>query len=123
MNLIAAWVGILLGFLSGTAAGLFFHHEQWLGGYPSWRRRMVRLGHISFFGLGFINLGYALTLRALDLPAPHPWPAWLFVVGAATMPLVCYLSAWRKPLRHLFAVPVLSLVVGGIIFLFGDLLP
>jgi hypothetical protein len=28
------------------------------------------------------------------------------------MPLVCYLSAWRKPLRHLFALPVLCVLVG-----------
>ena len=35
---------------------------------------------------------------------------WLFVAGAVSMPTVCFLSAWRKPLRHLFFIPVLSLI-------------
>lgn len=29
--------------LSGITLGLFFHNPQWLGGYGSWQRRMVRL--------------------------------------------------------------------------------
>jgi len=33
----------------------------------------------------------------------------LFIAGTITMPLVCFLSAWRKPLRHLFPVPVASI--------------
>ena len=72
INLFAAWVGILLGFIAGAVPGLFFDRESWLGGYGSWRRRLIRLAHISFFGLGFINLGYALSLRAMDLGQPSP---------------------------------------------------
>ena len=51
LNFYAAWIGILLGFVAGVVLGFFFHREDWLGGYHSWRRRMVRLGHISFFGI------------------------------------------------------------------------
>jgi len=118
-NLIAAWIGILLGFLGGMIQGLYFHREEWLGGYGTWRRRMSRLGHISFFGLAFINIAYALSVQAIPSLAlsASPWPSWLFLVGAATMPLVCYLSAWRKPLRHLFPIPALSLFAGAILFL------
>jgi hypothetical protein len=36
------------------------------------------------------------------------------------MPLVCYLAAWKKPLRHLFPVPVLSLL-GAVAALIGGL--
>jgi hypothetical protein len=35
--------------------GLFFHRENWLGGYASHARRMYRLDHISFFELGLVN--------------------------------------------------------------------
>lgn len=35
------------------------------------------------------------------------------LVGAVAMPLVCYLAAWRQPLRHLFFVPVAALLVGA----------
>ncbi len=116
-NLIAGWIGILLGFVSGMISGLFFAREAWLGGYDSWTRRMVRLGHISFFGLGFINLAFALTLPRLSPEYDPVWTAWLFIIGAATMPAVCYLSAYRKGFRHLFAVPVGSLLIGIVLFI------
>jgi hypothetical protein len=65
INLLAAWIGILLGFLSGLALGLFFHRDDWLGGYGSFRRRLYRLAHISLFGLGAINFFFYFTARAL----------------------------------------------------------
>ena len=55
LNLWAAWIGIALGLASGTIQGLFFAREDWLGGYGSWPRRMLRLGHISFFGIAFLK--------------------------------------------------------------------
>jgi hypothetical protein len=109
-HLAVAWVWVLLGLVSGTVIGLFFHREGWLGGYDSWQRRMVRLGHIAFLGTGLLNLAFAVTVGALGLREAPRLPSVLFVVGAVSMPAVCFLSAWRKPLRHLFFVPVLSLV-------------
>ncbi len=49
--LIASWAGIFLGFLIGGAVGLHICDSQWLGGYASWPRRMVRLGHISMVAM------------------------------------------------------------------------
>ncbi len=111
-NLLAGWIGIVLGFVAGAVAGLFFWRELWLGGYGSWRRRMVRLGHISFFGLGLINILFALTVSALDLPASRAlsWSSALLITGAIAMPIVCYLAAWRMNLRQLFPIPVACLL-------------
>ena len=39
-----------------------------MGGYGSFRRRLARLGHISFFGLGFLNLLLAFTNQLVGLP-------------------------------------------------------
>ena len=36
-----------VGVVSGATIGLFFHREAFLGGYDTWRRRLVRLGHPS----------------------------------------------------------------------------
>ncbi len=58
LNLWVAWGGILLGLLSGIAQGLHFHKSDWLGGYGSWSRRMMRLGHVSFFGIALLNLAF-----------------------------------------------------------------
>jgi hypothetical protein len=115
VNLLAGWTSLLLGFVSGAVPGLYFWREEWLGGYGSWRRRMVRLAHISFFGLGFINLFFALTLAQLGLSAtsgPLYLASWLLVTGNWAMPAVCYLAAWRLPFRHLFFIPVICELLG-----------
>jgi hypothetical protein len=114
-NLLFAWCWILVGLLSGTVQGLFFHREEWLGGYGSWRRRMTRLGHIAFFGTGLINLLAAISVK-LWLVQPSGaalrGSSLLLMAGAVSMSTVCYLSAWKKPLRHLFFIPVVSLICG-----------
>ena len=113
-NIVFAWGWILAGFLSGMVLGLFFHHEHWLGGYGSWMRRMYRLGHISFFGLGAANLLFFATVRALPAAPPALNTASIaFLVGGVTMPMCCLLAAHFRAARHLFAVPVLSLLVAG----------
>jgi hypothetical protein len=120
LNLIAGWLGMLAGVVSGAVLGLFFHDEKWMGGYTSYRRRLARLGHIAFFGLGFLNLIFAATAAQFSL-ADHNLSiaSWALVLGAATMPLCCFLSAWRKPLRHLFPIPVLSVTAGILAILIG----
>lgn len=112
INLYAAWIGLLLGCLAGAGPGLFFHRGDWLGGYPSWPRRMIRLAHISFFGIGGLNLGFVLTARSLQWQTGLETPAWLFLIGAVAMPAVCYLSAWRIVFRHLFFIPASAVTLG-----------
>ncbi len=114
VNLLTAWIAFAAGATSGIALGLFFHDAEWLGGYASWRRRLLRLGHIACFGLGLLNLAFALTVRLVGQGAsPEVWraPSVLMIVAAISMPTVCALAAWRKPTRHLFAIPVLSLTI------------
>jgi len=117
INFLVAWVAILIGLFTGTVLGLFFHDESWLGGYGSWRRRMVRLGHISFFGTGFLNLAFILSVGHLHLLAPPPVARAGFVLGALAMPTVCFLSAWRDSFRHFFFIPVASLIMATADFL------
>ena len=120
LNLIGGWLGMLAGVVSGAIIGLFFHREDWMGGYQSYRRRLMRLGHIAFFGLGFLNLFFATTSRELFLSGSYlALASWTLILGAITMPMCCFLSAWRKPLRHLFPVPVLSLITGIVSILLG----
>ncbi len=121
-NLIFAWFWILTGLVAGAMQGIGFHRDDWMGGYDSWRRRLTRLGHIAFLGTAMINLAFAFTLRIFNLEGPMlPWVGWLLILGAASMPVVCYLAAWRKSLRNLFVVPVLSLIGGVSLFVFAIL--
>jgi len=68
-----------------------------------------------------INFLYAFTVLHFDLSLKSPWSSQLFVIGLISMPLVCYLSAYKKFFRHLFFIPVLS-VLSGIILLFTGVL-
>ena len=111
-NLLAGWIGFLAGALTGAWMGLCFHREEWLGGYGSFPRRMVRLGHIACFGLGLLNILFALTAALLPASAAVRVGSALLVVGMVTMPLNCFLTAWRKPFRHLFVIPAGSVTVG-----------
>lgn len=115
INLTVAWLGIALAFASGSVLGLKFHREDWLGGYGSFRRRLYRLGHISFFGLAVVNLMFYFTTRLPALAGASPTVAsWAFVIGAIAMPVRCFIMAHQPKLRLLFLIPVLSLILGSL---------
>ena len=121
LNWQAGWLLILASFATGAAIGLFFHRDDFLGGYQSFPRRLLRLGHIALAALGAINILFSLS----------PWPVattWLssaasvcFIVGGVAMPSICFLTAWRRPFRHLFAVPVVALVLAALFTYIGGL--
>jgi hypothetical protein len=111
LNWYAGWFMILSAFVTGAVLGLFFHRDDFWGGYNSFRRRIARLGHIALAALGMMNVLYSLS----PWPASPTWEARAasvcFVVGGVSMPGVCFLSAWRKSMRHLFFIPVASLIL------------
>ena len=117
-NLLLAWFWILLGFISGMVLGMFFRGENWLGGYGSFKRRMYRLGHISFFGLGVLNLLFVLTVQKISPAGPLVHFASLaFIIGAVAMPACCVVLAHFPKAHLIFAVPVVSLITGGVLTL------
>ncbi len=110
INWYFGWTSILLAFVTGALIGLFFYKEDFLGGYNSFRRRILRLGHIAQAALGMMNVvaGNSQLSSGVDFPTLAVWG---LVIGGISMPVVCFLSAWRPSCRHLFFVPVTSLIV------------
>jgi hypothetical protein len=118
INLAFAWMWILGGFVSGMLLGLGFHDERWLGGYASHKRRLYRLAHISFFGLGLANLALYVTVKLAGLNGlPIQWAGIAFIVGGVLMPLCCVLMAHWPKSRVSFAAPVVSLIAGAAMIL------
>lgn len=122
LNLLLAWLGIAMGIVSGMLLGMGFHREGWLGGYDSLRRRLYRLGHISFFGLALLNLSFYFTVEQVGLGALSGMlGSWGFALGALTMPVCCVVMAHWPKWHLLFAIPVGSLttavvgVLGGLV--------
>jgi hypothetical protein len=124
LNLWIAWTLVLAGMLSGAAVGLGFARDDFAGGYESWTRRLMRLGHISFFGLAGVNFMFWLTVK---LAGPFEWATLIdaasvmLAAGGVLMPAVCYLSARWKPWRHAFPVPVICLIGGVVLLMIGGL--
>lgn len=115
-NLILAWIWIVLGFGWGSFLGMNFHRDAWLEGYSSFKRRLYRLAHVAFFGLGLINLLFYFTVRTLTQPSPWVQMAsWAFIAGMVTMPICCVIAAHFPKARALFVVPVGSLLLAGIL--------
>lgn len=116
------WLLITFGFLWGAWLGLRFDKPEWLGGYGSLRRRLLRLGHIACFGLGFLNVLYALSAPTLSLLEWRQHAAgWGFVLGGVLMPVTCVLTAIKPRLKPLFVAPVGALVFGGVVLCIGML--
>lgn len=116
------WAWITLGIFSGLLLGLRFHDEKFLGGYSSWPRRLLRLGHISFLGLGILNILFALGSAQVVLD-----PEWFrrasvaLIVGGVSMPACCTLCAWRRTLWPVFMVPVASIGFASVVTAWGML--
>jgi hypothetical protein len=119
MNWYFGWCLLLSGFLTGAAGGLFFHREEFLGGYQSFRRRLFRLGHISQAALGMLNVLYSLTAGKGSPPGLDLAASLCFITGGLSMPLVCFLAGWRQGFRRLFPVPVAALLLAVLFTLRG----
>ncbi|MFL5244154.1 MAG: hypothetical protein ACJ8FY_18780 [Gemmataceae bacterium] len=114
MNWYFGWGLILTAFITGAILGLFFYRPDFLGGYASFQRRTLRLGHIALAALGMVNVLYSLSPTASDLSL-GTWIASLgFAIGGVTMPAVCFLTSWRVGFRYLFFIPVSALVIAAI---------
>lgn len=104
------WFWIGLGVLSGALLGVRFRDEGFLGGYGAWPRRLVRLGHIAFFGTGFLCVLLAGTLQRHELgDAWERGAAWCMVAGAVGMPVCCGIAAFRPRMVGLFVAPVVAI--------------
>lgn len=121
LNWYAGWWLVLGAFLTGALIGLAFHREDFLGGYGSFPRRLLRLGHIALAALGMMNVLFSLS----PWPVPGSWPARAasvcFVAGGIAMPVACFLTAWREGFRQVFALPVLALVLAVVFTLIGGM--
>ncbi|MCG3128141.1 MAG: hypothetical protein CHACPFDD_03017 [Phycisphaerae bacterium] len=124
VNEVFGWSWVAVGLAAGAWLGMHFQKPDFLGGYQSYPRRLVRLGHIACVALGLMNVLFAHSAArclatgaaaASGTPSRIAAAAWLLIVGAITMPLCCGLTAWRPALKPAFVVPVATLLTGVIL--------
>lgn len=80
-----------------------------MGEYGDLSRRLVRLGHIAFFGLGILSLILARELPELALDrAAKTWASRLMVFGNVFLPLTLFAAGVFEPLKYLMPLPAMA---------------
>ncbi len=119
------WVSTCLGAASGLILGLWsfdgpFAVPQWLGAYDDTGRRLARLGHIAFFGLGILNLLLAAELRRHSLRSWVRRPAsWTMNFGNVFLPLTLFAAAAYRPLKYTMSVPAVAVFLALLLTAYG----
>jgi|GEM_PF-977317 len=103
------WCLLGLAFLTGAAIGLAFFQEDFWGGYSSFQRRVIRLGHVSLATMGLVNVLYGVSPWPTPYSASASMAGLLFVLGGITLPGVFFLAGWRPGFRLGLCVPALLL--------------
>lgn len=119
------WVCMCLGIASGLILGLWsfdgpFAVPEWLGAYDQTGRRLARLGHIAFLGLGILNVLLAGELRRCSLP---PWgrrtASWAMNFGNVFLPLTLFAVAAYRPVKFVMSATALAVFLALLLTAYG----
>jgi hypothetical protein len=119
------WLCTCLGAASGLVMGLWSFDGPlavpgWLGEYDQTARRLARLGHIAFFGLGILNVLLAAELRRGALgPRVRRAASWAMNFGNVFLPLTLFAAAAYRPLKYSMSVPALAVFVALVLTAYG----
>ena len=125
LNRDVAWISLALGALSGLMLGLWSFDgpvevPAWLGGYTGTSRRLARLAHISFFGLGILNLLVARELPRCALRERGRMVASIAMnFGNAFLPLTLLAAAVYQPIKYAMCFPSLAVTLALAITAYG----
>jgi len=93
---------------------------EWLGAYGDVSRRLARLGHIAFLGLGIIDVLLARELPRLALSAAMRRTASVaMILGNALLPPALFAAAACRPCKYLLPVPAIAVFVAVVLTVWG----
>lgn len=111
------WTSLAVGVATGLAMGLWSFDgpvgvPEWLGAYDATSRRLVRLGHIAFLGLGILDILLARELPRLDLgEAAKRLASRAMVLGNALLPVTLFAAGACRPLKYVLPLPATAVFV------------
>jgi hypothetical protein len=117
LNRSIALTSMVLGAISGMAMGLWAFGgpvapPDAIGQYGELSRRLLRLGHIAFFGLAFVNLILARQVPALPLGLKAKRGALgCIAFGNLALPVALIAAALWEPLKYLTAPPAFAVTL------------
>jgi len=110
-------VGLVIGLWSfdGPVAT-----PAWIGEYTDTSRRLVRLGHIAFIGLGLLSILLADELGRSSLGARgRQMASRLMVAGNVGLPLLLIGAAIWRPLKFAMGVPATCVFAAMVLAAWG----
>jgi hypothetical protein len=119
------WLSLGLGAATGLILGLWsfdgpFPVPGWLGDYDHTARRLARLGHIAFFGLGILNLLVSGELRRTVLgPLGRKTASWAMNFGNIFLPLTLFAAAAYRPFKYTMSAPALAVFLALVVTAYG----
>ena len=124
-NVRLGWVSLAVGALSGLVLGLWSFDgpvptPPGLEDYQNLSRRLLRLGHIAFFGLGILNLLLARDLNSTALTfRGKSICSFLMNFGNVALPLSLVMAAFWHPLKYLMPVPAMAVTLALVLCAWG----
>jgi amino acid transporter len=120
-NRVVGWSSLAVGVGTGLMMGFWSFDgpvavPQWLGEYGDTSRRLARLGHIAFLGLGILNILLAAELGRFELPArARQTAAAAMNFGNIFLPLTLWGAAAYHPLKYTMPFPAVAVFVALLI--------
>ena len=120
------WTSAALGGITGLILGLWsfdgpFPVPAFLGDYDDTSRRLARLGHIAFFGLGILNLLAAAQLERNCLAKGSARTASLLMnFGNIFLPLTLFAASVYQPCKYLMSIPAMAVTITMCLFAYGS---
>ncbi len=112
-NLAIGWSSLAVGAISGLILGLWSFDgplpaPEMLADYGSLSRRLMRLGHIAFFGLGLINILMARQIAATPRPVLGRTALACMNFGNLLLPPALMAAALHEPLKYFTSLPAFA---------------
>ena len=111
------WLSIAVGVGTGLVMGLWSFDgpvavPEWLGAYGDVSRRLARLGHIAFLGLGILDILLAAELPRLALSSAMKRTASVAMIfGNVLLPPALFAAAACRPCKYLLPFPATAVFV------------
>jgi len=125
-NRLIGWTSLAVGVAVGLVMGLWsfdgpLQPPAWIGAYADTSRRLVRLGHIAFIGLGVIDILIERELARSGLGSrARAIASWSMVLGNVLLPITLFASAAYRPVKYFMAVPAGSVFLSLVLTAYGS---
>lgn len=120
-NLALGWASLAAGALTGLVLGLWSFDgpvsvPAAIGEYGDLSRRLLRLGHIAFFGLGMLNIMLARHLAHAEMQRGRAVLALRSMnFGNLFLPLTLIVAAFVPVAKYLTCLPALAVTLALLI--------